>query len=67
MGYKCNFKNLKKIILTKEKNPEASKYKWLFDTKENKILARDVKNYAIQQYVCNVHSSTESLKEKQIK
>jgi len=67
LEYECKFFTLKTIILTKEKNPEASKYEWLFDTEENKILARDAKDYAIQQYVCNVHSSTESLKEKQTK
>ena len=67
LGYECDFFKLKTIILTKEKNPEASKYEWLFNTEENKILSRDAKDYAIQQYVCNVHSSTESLKEKQTK
>jgi len=67
LEYECKFFTLKTIILTKEKNPEASKYEWLFDTEENKILSRDAKDYAIQQYVCNVHSSTESLKEKQTK
>ena len=35
LGYECDFFKLKTIILTKEKNPEASKYEWLFNTEEN--------------------------------
>ena len=57
LGHKANFIKLKNLILNKEKNPESSKYLWLFDRKSKKI-PRDALDYAIQQYVCNVHSST---------
>ena len=49
LGYECDFMNLKKIILTKEKNPEASKYEWLnfdasgFFSSSKIILFNDIK------------------------
>jgi len=61
-----NFKKLKAILLNKEKNPDSSKYAWLFDKKLKKC-PRDAKDSAIQEFVSAVHSSKEMLKEKQKK
>lgn len=61
-----NFKMLKSILLNKEKNPDSSKYPWLFD-KNLKNCPRDAKDSAVQEFVSAVHSSKEMLKEKQKK
>ena len=59
---------MKSIILNVDKNPKSSKYFWLFNWKKGlKKIPRNAFNYSIQQYVCNVHSSTKMLKEKQKK
>jgi transposase len=49
--------------LNKERNPEASKYPWLFD---NKLCPRQAKDEALHEFVSSVHSSSRSLEERKI-
>jgi len=56
---KPNFVSLKKMILSKDNNPRAENYPWLFDHTE---VPRDAKDMAIHELCCAMASTKESLK-----
>ncbi len=60
----CNFEKARYLLLSEERNEEASRYPWLFD---NKLCPRQAKDEALFEMISSVHSSKRSLEEKKIK